>query len=105
MEPSFRIAQVETLMTSYTDAVKRSGMRDLAIWQSLDMYYSDPSGYDLVATSTKEEAFDRIVKDNWMVDGIGDNFYGIDYEWCDEKVLQYLIDNHLMTRTNDEDVA
>ena len=100
MEPSFRIAQVETLLHAYTDAVKRLGMSDLAIWQSLCMYYSDPDNYEIVVTSTKEEAFDRIVKDNWFVN-MGDHFFGIDYETTDELVLEYLLDNQLATRVDD----
>jgi len=95
MEPSFRIAQIETLLTAYTDAVKRLGMLDLAIWQSLVMYYSDPDNHELVMTSTKEEAFDRMVKDNWFVD-MGDHYYGIDYEIVDELVLDYLKKNQLV---------
>jgi hypothetical protein len=100
MEPSFRITQVETLLTAYVDAVKRSGMQDLAIWQSLEPIYSRPEEYELVVTSTREEAFDRIVKDNWYVD-MGNHFYGLDYETIDELVLEYLIDNQLATRIPD----
>lgn len=101
MEPSFRISQIETLLTAYTDAVKRFGMLDLAIWQSLVMYYSDPDNYEIVVTSTKEEAFDRIVKDNWFVN-MGDHFFGVDYETTDELVLEYLINNQLAARIDDE---
>jgi hypothetical protein len=100
MEPSFRIAQVETLLTSYTDAVHRSGMGDLAIWQSLDSIYTRPDNYELVLTSTREEAFDRMVKDNWHV-YMGDHFFGIDYETVDEEVLKYLVDNQLVTRVDE----
>lgn len=100
MEPSFRIAQVEFLLTQYTEAIHRSGMGDLAIWQSLDSYYSRPDDWDIVLTSTREEAFDRMVKDNWYVN-MGDHFYGIDYETVDELVLEYLIDNHLATRVDE----
>ena len=100
MEPSFRIAQVETLLTSYTDAVHRSGMGDLAIWQSLESIYTRPDDYELVLTSTREEAFDRMVKDNWHV-YMGDHFFGIDYETVDEEVLKYLVDNQLVTRVDE----
>jgi hypothetical protein len=100
MEPSFRIAQVETLLTSYTDAVHRSGMGDLAIWQSLESIYTRPDNYELVLTSTREEAFDRMVKDNWHV-YMGDHFFGIDYETVDEEVLKYLVDNQLVTRVDE----
>ena len=104
MEPSFRIAQVEFLLTQYTEAMNRSGMGDLAIWQSLDSYYSRPDNWDIVLTSTREEAFDRMVKDNWYVN-MGDHFFGIDYETTDELVLEYLIDNQLAARTDDDDAA
>ena len=100
MEPSFRIAQVEFLLTQYTDAVHRSGMGDLAIWQSLESIYTRPDDYELVLTSTREEAFDRMVKDNWHV-YMGDHFFGIDYETVDEEVLKYLVDNQLVTRVDE----
>jgi hypothetical protein len=100
MEPSFRITQVETLLTAYVDAVHRSGMTDLAIWQSLEPLYQRPEEYDLVLTSTREEAFDRMVKDNWSVN-MGDHFFGLDYETIDELVLEYLVDNHLATRVDE----
>ena len=100
MEPSFRITQVETLLTAYVDAVHRSGMTDLAIWQSLEPLYQRPEEYDLVLTSTREEAFDRMVKDNWSV-SMGDHFFGLDYETIDELVLDYLVDNHLATRVDE----
>lgn len=105
MEPSFRIAQVEFLLTQYTEAMHRSGMGDLAIWQSLDSVYTRPDDWDLVLTSTREEAFDRMVKDNWFVD-MGDHFYGIDYETVDELVLEYLKNNKLVKDiTEDEEDA
>ena len=100
MEPSFRITQVETLLTAYVDAVHRSGMTDLAIWQSLELLYQRPEEYDLVLASTREEAFDRMVKDNWSVN-MGDHFFGLDYETIDELVLAYLVDNHLATRVDE----
>ena len=100
MEPSFRITQVETLLTAYVDAVHRSGMTDLAIWQSLEPLYQRPEEYDLVLTSTREEAFDRMVKDNWSVN-MGDHFFGLDYETIDELVLEYLVDNQLVTRVDE----
>lgn len=100
MEPSFRITQVETLLTAYSEATKRSGMHDLSVWHALCMYYRDPENWEIEVTSTKEEAFDRIIKDNWFVD-MGDRFYGIDYETVDELVMKYLLDNHLATRTEE----
>ena len=101
MEPSFRIAQVEFLLTQYTEAMNRSGMGDLAIWQSLESVYLRPDEYDLVITSTREEAFDRMVKDNWFVD-MGDHFFGLDYETIDELVLEYIVDNKLAARVDDD---
>ena len=100
MEPSFLITQVETTLSNYTNQHHRLGMQDLAIWQSLDSYYSRPDNWDIVLTSTREEAFDRMVKDNWYVN-MGDHFYGLDYETIDELVLEYLIDNHLATRVDE----
>jgi hypothetical protein len=100
MEPSFMIAQVETTLTNYTNHHQRPGMHDLAIWQSLEPLYSHPEEYDLVMTSTREEAFDRIVKDAWFVD-MGKHFFGIDYETIDELVLEYLVDNELATRVDE----
>lgn len=102
MEPSFRIAQVNNLLTYYVDAVHRSGMQDLAIWQSLEPIYERPDEYDLVLTSTREEAFDRMVKDNWFVN-MGDHFFGLDYETIDELVLSYLTDNKLAKDLNEQE--
>jgi hypothetical protein len=104
MEASFLITQVETTLSNYTDQYRRPGMQDLAIWQALDSYYSRPDDWDIVLTSTREEAFDRMVKDNWYVN-MGDHFFGIDYETTDELVLEYLIDNQLAARTDDDDAA
>jgi hypothetical protein len=102
MEASFMIAQVETTMSNYTNQYPRLGMRDLAIWQSLESVYSRPEDYDLVVPSTREEAFDRIVKDNWHV-YMGDHFFGLDYETIDECVLQYLKDNKLVASVDDDE--
>jgi len=102
MEPSFMIAQVETTLSNYVNHHRRPGMQDLAIWQSLEPLYSRPEEYDIVVTSTREEAFDRMVKDNWFVN-MGDHFFGIDYETTDELVLEYLIDNKLATRVDEDD--
>jgi hypothetical protein len=101
MEASFLITQVETTLSNYTDQYRRPGMQDLAIWQALDSYYSRPDDWDIVLTSTREEAFDRMVKDNWYVN-MGDHFFGIDYETTDELVLEYLIDNKLAARVDDD---
>ncbi len=60
-----------------------------------------PDEYDLVITSTREEAFDRMVKDNWFVD-MGDHFFGLDYETIDELVLEYIVDNKLAARVDDD---
>jgi hypothetical protein len=79
-------------------------MGDLAIWQSLESIYTRPDDWDLVLTSTREEAFDRMVKDNWHVD-MGDHFFGIDYETVDELVLKYIKDNKLVKDINDEEDA
>ena len=105
MNPSFRIAQVEFQLTQYTQAMHRSGMQDIAIWQSLEPIYTRPEEYDLVVTSTREEAFDRMVADNWFVN-MGDHYYGIDYEVVDELVLEYLTNNKLVKDiTEDEEDA
>ena len=102
MDASFMITQVETTMSNYTNQYHRLGMRDLAIWQSLESVYARPEDYDLVVTSTREEAFDRMVKDNWHVD-MGDHFFGLDYETIDECVLQYLKDNKLVASVDDDE--
>jgi hypothetical protein len=102
MEASFMITQVETTMSNYTNQYHRLGMQDLAIWQSLEPIYARPEEYDVVATSTREEAFDRMVKDNWHVD-MGDHFFGLDYETIDDCVIQYLKDNQLVTSVDDDE--
>jgi hypothetical protein len=102
MDASFMITQVETTLSNYTNQYHRMGMSDLAIWQSLEPIYSRPDEYDLVLTSTREEAFDRMVKDNWHV-SMGDHFFGLDYEVIDELVLEYVKDNKLATDTSEDD--
>jgi len=71
-------------------------MLDLAIWQTLETYYTQPDDWNIVLTSTKEEAFEYMVKDNWTV-YMGEHFFGLDYEEIDNKVLDYLKNNQLVT--------
>ena len=101
MEPSFRIEQVENLLTAYSHATHRNGMDDLAIWQALTTYYERPEEWEIEWTSTREEAFDRIVKDNFFAKW-NDDFYGIDYETTDEMVLKYLKESQLVKDVSDE---
>jgi len=101
MEASFMITQVETTLSNYTSQYKRLGMQDLAIWQTLEDIYKRPELHDLVLASTREDAFDQMVKDNWFVD-MGDHFYGLDYETIDELVLQYLKDNQLVKEIDND---
>ena len=101
MEASFMITQVETTLSNYTNQYKRLGMQDLAIWQTLEDIYKRPELHDLVLASTREDAFDQMVKDNWFVD-MGDHFYGLDYETIDELVLQYLKDNQLVKEIDND---
>jgi hypothetical protein len=101
MEASFMITQVETTLSNYTSHYRRLGMQDLAIWQTLEDIYKRPELHDLVLASTREEAFDQMVKDNWFVD-MGQHFYGLDYETIDELVLQYLKDNQLVKEINND---
>jgi len=95
MNASFRIEQVSFLLDQYREATHRLGMQDLAIWQTLEDIYKRPELHDLTLLSTREEAFDKIVKDNWFVD-MGQHFYGLDYETIDELTLEYLKDNNLV---------
>jgi hypothetical protein len=101
MNPSFRIEQVNFLLNQYREAMNRPAMVDLAIWQTLDTYYKQPEEWDIVLTSTREEAFDRMVKDRWYVN-MGEHFYGLDYEIIDELVLEYLKNNELVTEVESE---
>lgn len=102
MNASFRIEQVNFLLNQYREAIKRPGMMDLAMWQTLETYYKHPEEWDIVPTSTQEEAFDRMVKDHWIVN-MGEHFYGLDYETIDELVLEYLKENKLVTDTTEEE--
>ena len=95
MNASFRIEQVSFLLDQYREATHRLGMQDLAIWQTLEDVYKRPELHDLTLLSTREEAFDKIVKDNWFVD-MGQHYYGLDYETIDELTLEYLKDNQLV---------
>ncbi len=101
MYASFMITQAETTLTNYTNQYKRLGMQDLAIWQSLEDLYKRPQDHGLVLASTREEAFDKMVADNWFVD-MGSHFYGLDYETIDELVLEYLRDNQLVKDIDSE---
>jgi hypothetical protein len=102
MNASFRIEQVSFLLNQYREAMNRPGMMDLAIWQSLEPIYVNPDEYEVALTSTREEAFDRMVKDGWYVN-MGPHFFGLDYEVIDELVLEYLKDNALVKDTSEED--
>lgn len=95
MNASFRIEQVSFLLDQYREATHRLGMQDLAIWQTLEDIYKRPELHDLTLLSIREEAFDKIVKDNWFVD-MGQHYYGLDYETIDELTLEYLKDNQLV---------
>ena len=95
MNASFRIEQVNFLLNQYREAIHRPAMMDLAIWQTLETYYKHADDWDIVVTSTKEEAFDRMVKDGWIVD-MGQHFFGLDYVTIDEEVLDYLKKNALV---------
>jgi hypothetical protein len=101
MNASFRIEQVSFLLDQYREATHRLGMQDLAIWQSLEDIYKRPELHDLTLLSTREEAFDKIVKDNWFVD-MGQHYYGLDYETIDELTLEYLKDNQLVKEINND---
>lgn len=96
MNASFRIEQVNFLLTQYREATYRPAMLDLAIWQTLETYYTQPDDWNIVITSTREEAFDRMVKDAWTVN-MGEHFFGLDYETIDDLVLEYLKNNELVT--------
>jgi hypothetical protein len=104
MNASFRIEQVNFLLTQYRQAMQRPGMLDLAIWQSLEQYFTQPDDWDIVPTSTREEAFDYIVKDNWTV-SMGEHFFGLDYQYLDDKVLDYLKNNQLVFSTTEPPVC
>jgi hypothetical protein len=101
MNASFRIEQVSFLLDQYREATHRLGMQDLAIWQSLEDIYKRPELHDLTLLSTREEAFDKIVKDNWFVD-MGQHYYGLDYETIDELTLEYLKDNQLVKEIDND---
>jgi hypothetical protein len=101
MNASFRIEQVSFLLDQYREATHRLGMQDLAIWQTLEDIYKRPELHDLTLLSTREEAFDKIVKDNWFVD-MGQHFYGLDYETIDELTLEYLKDNQLVKEIDND---
>ena len=101
MNASFRIEQVSFLLDQYREATHRLGMQDLAIWQTLEDIYKRPELHDLTLLSTREEAFDKIVKDNWFVD-MGQHYYGLDYETIDELTLEYLKDNQLVKEIDND---
>lgn len=93
MKPSEKIKEIESLMTSYRIETDRSPMQDMATWHTINYYATFPDDYDIVWTSTQEEAFDRMVADKWSYSY---DFYGLDYEIMDELVLEYLKKNALV---------
>lgn len=97
---TFKLERISNLMSMYSDAYNRSPRQDIAIWETLDMYYSDPEGYNITMFSTKEEAFERMLADNWKITL---DFYGLDYQVIDEVVLDYLIKNKLATYEGEEE--
>lgn len=102
MKPTDLIKEIDRQLSIYREDTNRSPMFDLTIWHTLDMYYKHPDDYELVATSTIEDAFERIIADNWTIN-FGQHFYGIDYEIVDELVLEYLVKNKLVKQLNEED--
>lgn len=102
MKPSERIKQIENLLLDYTTSVNRGGMPDLAIWQSLKMYYTYPEDSSIEPTSTMEEAFERMIADKWVI-YMGQHFFGLDYETTDEAVLKYLKENKLVKDISEEE--
>lgn len=93
---------IDAVMAQYRDLFKRIPMRDIAIWQALVNYYIQADEYDIIVTSTPEEAFERMVADKWTV-FMGDDYYGLDYVTIDELVLEYLKKNQLVKDINEED--
>ena len=93
---------IDAVMAQYRDLFKRIPMRDIAIWQALVNYYIQADEYDIIVTSTPEEAFERMVADKWTV-FMGDDYYGLDYVTIDELVLEYLKANKLVTDTTEEE--
>ena len=101
MKPLDLLKQADSVLTEYRIASgNRIPMLDLTIWHTLEMYYESPDEYDLVVTSTKEEAFERMLADNWSPFQ-GRDFYGIDYEIIDEVVLDYLVKSQLATHVDE----
>lgn len=96
------IKKLDEAMTYYRDEFRRIPMRDIAIWQSIVNYYLQANEYDIVVTSTPEEAFERMVADRWTVN-MGDDFYGLDYVTIDEEVLDYLKKNALVKDVYEDD--
>lgn len=94
------IKVIDAAMTEHRASTGRSPMHDIAIWHSLVNYYASPEDWDIVVTSTREEAFERMIADNWS-----DNYdyYGLDYEIIDELVLEYLKKNALAKEIEEEE--
>ena len=93
---------IDAVMAQYRDLFKRIPMRDIAIWQAVVNYYIQADEYDIIVTSTPEEAFERMVADKWTV-FMGDDYYGLDYVTIDELVLEYLKKNQLVKDVNEDD--
>ena len=95
--PSVFVKAIEVTLDEYRKHNQRNPLVDVSVWHSIKYWANDE---DYVFTSTPEEIFDRLIADNYHFN-FGDYFYGIDFEFVDEKVLEYILNNHLATRTDE----
>ena len=99
--PSVFVRAIEVTLDEYRKHNERNPLVDVSIWHSIQYWHTDE---DYVFTSTPEEIFDRLIEDNIHIH-FGNYFYGIDFEFVDEKVLEYILNNRFAFSTTEPPVC
>lgn len=99
--PSVFVRAIEVTLDEYRKHNHRNPLVDVSIWHSIKYWHSDE---DYVFTSTPEEIFDRLIEDNFHIN-FGNYFYGVDFEFIDEKVLERILDSRFAFSTTEPPVC
>lgn len=100
--PSVYVRAIEVTLDEYRKANHRNPLLDASIYHSIKYWANE--GEEYILTSTPEEIFDRLIADNYHIN-FGDYFYGIDFDFVDEKVLEYILNNRLGFSTTEPPVC
>lgn len=100
--PSVFVKAIEVTLDEHRKATGRNPLIDVSIWHAIKYWASE--GDEYILTSTPEEIFDRLIEDNYHIN-FGDYFFGIDFDFVDEKVLEYLLNNRFAFSTTEPPVC